>query len=391
MRPYRSRRNRPCDACRWRKGHCVINDPRHRCAYCAERDLDCTFIERPQKRLRGLSETQDTVHLTTQCKQRSLPNQTLGHDSIQMAAVGHAVQESISPTMDIWSHSNLGDSDLSHSDSTRKLAVSEMSASREPRESISLSSRDEFVELEGAGDIMQASMPPNLDIWSHINAAQSSQPKQVVPSDISHFTPGFIRQYDFATVPAEILDSVNSMPVSSQADFDELKAAGHSTPVTMQPLLDIWSHINVSQSYQSNEIGDSDVSYVDPAIARQYMLAAAPPEGSVSAKLMVLESSGEFDELTSLAARSGFSAQLFGLSGESDPYLLRTFRYDPFDEFQFVNLTFRQMVKTPVPTSFVMVPHEFGMQAAQAVSPIENPQMRLDTIIGPFGPQLVKL
>ena len=385
MRPYRSRRNRPCDACRWRKGHCLINDPRRRCAYCDERDLDCTFNERPQKRLRGLSENRDTIHLASQYKQPFLPNNNLGHEPLQEAA-GHARQEPIPPTLDIWSHANMADSDVSHSDTIRQRAISEA-----PHESMSLSSRGEFDELEAAGDIMQASMPPSLDIWTHMNVAQSSQAKQIGTSDISHSGPGLIRQYDFTTVPAEISVPADSMPLSSRAEFDELEDAGHSTPITMQPLLDVWSHINVSQSYHSNDIGGSDISYADSATARQYALAGAPPEAPVPANLIAMESGGEFDGLTSLTARSGFSAQLFGLSGESDPYLLRTFRYDPYDEFQFVRLTFRQMVKEPVPTSFVMVPHEQGIQAARAISPVENPQTKLNTIIGPFGPQLVEL
>lgn len=46
--------------------------------------------------------------------------------------------------------------------------------------------------------------------------------------------------------------------------------------------------------------------------------------------------------VNSLDDRSGTNAQYFGLSGESDPYLLRHYRYDAQGEFRFFKLTFRK-------------------------------------------------
>ncbi|MCJ1477591.1 Fungal specific transcription factor [Lambiella insularis] len=50
----RGRRERPCDACRKRKGKCVITDGQKSCAACAVHGQECTYIEDPQPRKRRL-------------------------------------------------------------------------------------------------------------------------------------------------------------------------------------------------------------------------------------------------------------------------------------------------------------------------------------------------
>ncbi|KAI9835755.1 MAG: hypothetical protein M1819_001934 [Sarea resinae] len=48
----RSRRDRPCDACRRRKSRCVINDGAKSCVMCDFHGQDCTFVQEPQPRKR---------------------------------------------------------------------------------------------------------------------------------------------------------------------------------------------------------------------------------------------------------------------------------------------------------------------------------------------------
>lgn len=50
-RPYRSKRSRPCDICRGRKGYCRIDDaPPPPCQRCKKLNVAGTFLEGPTKR-----------------------------------------------------------------------------------------------------------------------------------------------------------------------------------------------------------------------------------------------------------------------------------------------------------------------------------------------------
>lgn len=48
----RSRRDRPCDACRRRKSRCVLNEGQTVCVLCCFHNQDCTFVQSPQPRRR---------------------------------------------------------------------------------------------------------------------------------------------------------------------------------------------------------------------------------------------------------------------------------------------------------------------------------------------------
>ncbi|KAI5779873.1 fungal-specific transcription factor domain-containing protein [Peziza echinospora] len=51
----RSRRDRPCDACRRRKSRCVLNEGTTVCVLCRFHNQDCTFLQSPQPRKRRLA------------------------------------------------------------------------------------------------------------------------------------------------------------------------------------------------------------------------------------------------------------------------------------------------------------------------------------------------
>ncbi|KAG9233883.1 fungal-specific transcription factor domain-containing protein [Amylocarpus encephaloides] len=51
----RSRRDRPCDACRRRKSRCVVNEGQTSCVLCQFHIQDCTFVQSPQPRKRKLN------------------------------------------------------------------------------------------------------------------------------------------------------------------------------------------------------------------------------------------------------------------------------------------------------------------------------------------------
>lgn len=50
----RTRKDRPCDACRRRKSRCVIHEGQSSCVLCQFHTQDCTFVQSPQPRKRKL-------------------------------------------------------------------------------------------------------------------------------------------------------------------------------------------------------------------------------------------------------------------------------------------------------------------------------------------------
>jgi len=51
----RTKRERPCDACRRRKSRCVITEGALLCVLCEFHKQDCTFVQSPQPRKRKLT------------------------------------------------------------------------------------------------------------------------------------------------------------------------------------------------------------------------------------------------------------------------------------------------------------------------------------------------
>ena len=53
--PTRTRKERPCDACRKRKSRCVMHEGQSACVLCQFHSQDCTFVQSPQPRKRKLN------------------------------------------------------------------------------------------------------------------------------------------------------------------------------------------------------------------------------------------------------------------------------------------------------------------------------------------------
>ncbi|OKL56484.1 hypothetical protein UA08_08359 [Talaromyces atroroseus] len=60
-RPYRSKKRKPCDACRRRRTGCLVEEGQQTCSLCRHRGLTCTFLSAPpkKKRRRSLSHEQE--------------------------------------------------------------------------------------------------------------------------------------------------------------------------------------------------------------------------------------------------------------------------------------------------------------------------------------------
>lgn len=73
----RSRRERPCDACRRRKSRCVIHDGALLCVLCEFHKQDCTFVQSPLPRKRKINqEPQKEERSKKRYRQRTYPAPT---------------------------------------------------------------------------------------------------------------------------------------------------------------------------------------------------------------------------------------------------------------------------------------------------------------------------
>ncbi|KAL3496087.1 fungal-specific transcription factor domain-containing protein [Aspergillus germanicus] len=86
------------------------------------------------------------------------------------------------------------------------------------------------------------------------------------------------------------------------------------------------------------------------------------------------------------------TAQLCGLTGDMDPYVLQHYRYDASSEFAFSKLTIRQVQQPEVPVQFLLSKQELSSDSrAEAELPTSEPT-NLDYIIPPeIGDRLIKL
>jgi hypothetical protein len=72
----RTRRDRPCDACRRRKSRCVIHEGQNSCVLCQFHNQECTFVQSPQPRKRKLNAEGKEESLA---KRRYAEHNTLAH------------------------------------------------------------------------------------------------------------------------------------------------------------------------------------------------------------------------------------------------------------------------------------------------------------------------
>ena len=237
VRPYRSKRSRPCDHCRSRKVCCRI-DTDLPCTNCRQSNVSCTFLQPASKRPKPNPESLET----------------------SAAAVQHDID--FFSTLDgVFDNEFL----LDPLPETQYLPVLQ--------DSQAISTFD---------PCQQPSSPERTSEWE---------------SQFSELQPG------------EGIVVGEQQPAFGWTDeLGNRNATGlRSIPVTVQ---------EASGRHNAREQRDTqlryfpDLSHVD--------------EGSQS-----------------LDGIEGFSAQLFGLSGESDPYLLRHFHWDENNERPFIRVHFR--------------------------------------------------
>lgn len=97
----------------------------------------------------------------------------------------------------------------------------------------------------------------------------------------------------------------------------------------------------------------------------------------------------------SLDSINGFSSQLFGLSGESDPYLLRHFHWDENDRRLFIRVYFRKVDSdlNGVPIHFALAKDELAAGLKAEAASLSKPNREiLDRLIPPEdGRRMIRL
>jgi hypothetical protein len=90
-----------------------------------------------------------------------------------------------------------------------------------------------------------------------------------------------------------------------------------------------------------------------PAIGRQQSDFHEYAYPAVSDDVSSMPSDGDWPEAFSLDTRRGYSTQLIGLSNETDPFLLRHFQYDMFDNYTMCRLIYRKMTDDVTVQSYI--------------------------------------
>jgi hypothetical protein len=86
------------------------------------------------------------------------------------------------------------------------------------------------------------------------------------------------------------------------------------------------------------------------------------------------------------------TAQLCGLTGDMDPYVLQHYKYDANSEFAFSRLTIRQVQESQLPVQFLLSKQELAKEARAEAALSTSELANLDAIVPPeIGQRLIKL
>ena len=279
-RKYRSKKQRPCDLCRSRKTQCKILDGDAVCELCKRLDRSCTFVLHPLRKERPLPVHGEATEAHAQPVVQS-------QNELEL----EDVQED--PALAQIPHPEHGDSDTA--------ADAALSTSSWPNAvSHDLDSPSNLLAMEWS------SMDFSFGVYDQ---TQSSQTDQTVDSRMKDV------HYPQAEQPSArnpVYHPNSSLPLNNTSPSYANNSAERSneepelgTPAN-EPNVDCFFrvHMDGQKSYQT----------VDWPI--------------------------EF----SLDSRKGYSNQVIGLSGESDPFLLRYHQYNMHDTYPMFRLDFRNIM-----------------------------------------------
>ena len=281
-RPYRSKKKRPCDLCRSRKTQCRILDGDATCELCKRLARDCTFVLQPL---------------------RKEPRQQLGSE----------------------------------------IAADQQADRRQY----------EFEDNPEAPPLLPVPRPDDDDSSMALNATpiwlaleQGGRAPVTTPGSASHLLPMDWSSFDF---PISTLSKINQVELSGtnhakdpslgsgHASYEQPQTRDGTTAANTAHQIDTVTPLHSADSMDDshgNEAGQIPSSGPSPSRFMQGLLDSRQ------------QSVQNFDWPTefSLDSKEGYSNQLIGLSGESDPFLLQYYLYNVYDTYPMFRLDFRKIM-----------------------------------------------
>ncbi|KAL3458159.1 fungal-specific transcription factor domain-containing protein [Aspergillus heterothallicus] len=157
-----------------------------------------------------------------------------------------------------------------------------------------------------------------------------------------------------------------------------------SSPLLALPTVSPDLSASTGVSYRSNSNGGDQLEYRD-----------APPDQTMFDDLFLSlynASPAPENAPRSLDHLQDATAQLCGLTGDMDPYVLQHYRFDATSQFAFSKLTIRQVQQSDVPVQFLLSRQELTNEARAEAELSNTEPTDLDTIVPPeIGDRLIKL
>ncbi|KAI1623132.1 fungal-specific transcription factor domain-containing protein [Exophiala viscosa] len=303
-RKYRSKRQRPCDLCRQRKTQCKIPDNGGACELCAKLGRGCTFVLQPLRKERW--RPQDGQSNSPQ-EQWSPP----GHQS-------HSAQQR-------WRLPETPSNSAQH-----RGTQSDTTAYNGDPMAIDVGTF-ETADLQLDIDVDSQTMPLVSDQLSFLGQQSGPQAGAIDWSYLNFPITPLGNDFDFPTRISAASDG------SPQAFRSELISPGAGPGLPNQRHEQHQDSVN--GTYSIDAIGTHPGDEVeDSASLRDDVSEGLPPDKQEAPR------DHEWSDEYSLDERPGYSFQLIGMSGETDPFLLRHYQYDTRDTFRMFGLDFRKVV-----------------------------------------------
>jgi hypothetical protein len=141
------------------------------------------------------------------------------------------------------------------------------------------------------------------------------------------------------------LQSSNSQPVQQiQPIIQGIHNPQHSIADQMDPgtMFDFNMMEFESLSYIGLDTVPQDGSLEEYSLLAQRAGTIPTPRAPGTIQQIAVHEAGEPSHINSIDGKDGVHGEYFGLSGETDPFLLRNYKYDDHGEFRMFKLVFRQ-------------------------------------------------
>jgi hypothetical protein len=284
-RRYRSKVQRPCDFCRRRKVHCNITDPSRPCQLCERFQRSCTFLEKPHKKSQRES-----------LPRRQAEEQGQGEEQVQE----HGQEQ-------------------------------EREQERE---------HGRFVGDEQAGKSIEAAEQPMELLYSLGNPA----PDRRQIGNGSEFNDGHVQRSHCnptgehsSTIQRDMLVT-RDVPVTAA---DQMQLI--SPDCYIDALNSEYPDQERAYDWQSDVNHDGTIHHLSATDTPSFSAVEAHDVVMHERSTKRRRRGGSSSACKSLDMCYGYTSQLFGLSGEADPYLLDFYPYGRNHEFRFSKVIYRRL------------------------------------------------